>query len=98
LAPGSGIRDLGWVKNQVQGYEINNRDHISESLETIFFKFFDGDPGSGIKKIRIWDPGWKKFRIRDPVTNIPDPQHCFLCNKSFKKGNLNLWQTFHDLF
>jgi hypothetical protein len=31
---------------------MNNPDHISESLETIFWvkilKFFDADPGSGI--------------------------------------------------
>jgi hypothetical protein len=26
-------------------------------------KFFDADPGSGMKKFgsRNWDPGWKKF-------------------------------------
>jgi hypothetical protein len=47
---------------------MNNRDHISESLETIFFhfwvkilKFFYADPGSWMEKIRIRDPGWKKF-------------------------------------
>jgi hypothetical protein len=50
---------------------MNNPDHISESLETIFvwvkiLKFFDADPG------------WKKLNS-DPGTgiNIPDPQHCF---------------------
>ncbi len=46
---------------------MNNRDHISESLETIFWvkilKFFDADPGSGMEKNS--DPGWKKS----------DPQH-----------------------
>ncbi len=40
---------------------MNNPDHISESLETIFWfeilKFFDADPGSRMEKIRIWDPG-----------------------------------------
>jgi hypothetical protein len=40
---------------------MNNTDHISESLETIFWvkilKFFDADPGSGKEKIRIRDPG-----------------------------------------
>jgi hypothetical protein len=34
---------------------MNNPDHISESLETIFWaktlKFFDADPGSGLEKI-----------------------------------------------
>jgi hypothetical protein len=36
---------------------MNNPDHISESLETIFwdkiFKFFDADPGSKLEKTRI---------------------------------------------
>ncbi len=38
---------------------MNNPDHISENLETIFglkyLKFFDADPGSGMEKIRIRD-------------------------------------------
>jgi hypothetical protein len=38
---------------------MNNPDHISESLETIFWvkilKFFDANPGSGMEKIRIQD-------------------------------------------
>jgi len=46
---------------------MNNPDHISESLETIFWvkilKFFDADPGSGIEKMRIRDG---KTRFRDP--------------------------------
>jgi hypothetical protein len=41
------------------GYGMNNPDHISESLETIFWvkilKFFDVDPGSGMEKTRIRD-------------------------------------------
>ncbi len=36
-----------------------NPDHMSESLETIFWvriiKFFDADPGFGMEKIRIRD-------------------------------------------
>jgi hypothetical protein len=54
------------------GSEMNNQDHISESVETIFWVkilkfFFDADPGSGMKKNRSRDPGWKKCRsgIRD---------------------------------
>ncbi len=45
---------------------MNNPDHISKSLETIFWvkilKFFDAYPGSGIRdgNSRIRDPGWKK--------------------------------------
>jgi hypothetical protein len=45
MTPGSGIgKKLG-----SPGSGINNLDHISESLETIFWvkilKFFDADPG-----------------------------------------------------
>jgi hypothetical protein len=40
---------------------MNNPDHLSESLETFvlvkIFKFFDVDPGSGMEKDRIRDPG-----------------------------------------
>jgi hypothetical protein len=65
LDPGSGAfltpRSGGWVINQDpgSGSGINNPDHISESLETIFWvkirKFFDADPGSGMEKIRVRD-------------------------------------------
>ncbi len=55
-------------KKSGSGSGMNNPDHISESLETIFgvkiLKFFDADPGW--KKNS--DPGWKK------LINIPDPQ------------------------
>jgi hypothetical protein len=60
-------------KTKDLGSGMNNQDHISESLETIFLglKYLNSlmlirDPGSGIKnldlgsrmeKIRIWDPG-----------------------------------------
>jgi hypothetical protein len=57
------IRDPGWVKKSGSGFWINNPEHISESLEIIFWvkilKFFDVDPG------------WKKFGS----INIPIPQH-----------------------
>jgi hypothetical protein len=40
---------------------MNNPDHISESLETFSWverlEFFDADPGMGVEKIRIRDPG-----------------------------------------
>jgi hypothetical protein len=58
-------------------------DHISDSLEGL--KYFNSllqiwdeknsNPGSGMEKIRIRDPGWKKF---GSGINIPDPQHCIL--------------------
>ncbi len=55
---------------------MNNPDHISESLETIFwvkiFKFFDADPGSVMEKIRIRDG--KKLDPGSEI-NIPDPQN-----------------------
>jgi hypothetical protein len=54
LTPGSGMG-----KKSGSGSGMNNPDHISESLITIFrvkiLKFFDVEPGFGMKKIRIWD-------------------------------------------
>ncbi len=51
---------MGKNQDPDPGSGMNNPDHISESLETIFWvkilKFFDGDPGSG-------------------MINIPDPPH-----------------------
>jgi hypothetical protein len=45
---------------------MNNPDHISESLETIFWvkilKFFDANPGSGMEKL---GSVMGKIRIRD---------------------------------
>jgi hypothetical protein len=42
---------------------MNIPDHISESLETIFWvknnKFFDTDPDPGFKIFLTLDPGWK---------------------------------------
>ncbi len=79
LTPGSGILDTQKVKIRSPG--MNILDHISESLETIFWvkilQFFDADadpgsgnlfdPRSGMEKFRIRDKGWKKFGsgIRD---------------------------------
>jgi hypothetical protein len=49
--------ESGTGKKSGSGSGMNNLDHISESLETIFWvkilKFFDVDPGSGMEKIRI---------------------------------------------
>ncbi len=52
---------------------MNDPDHISEILETMFWvelellKFFDVDPGSGIQNGKNWDMGsrMEKIRIRD---------------------------------
>jgi hypothetical protein len=50
---------------------MNNPDHISESLETIFWvkilKFFDADPEAGIRDGKKSDPesGMERTRIRD---------------------------------
>jgi hypothetical protein len=56
----------GMGKKSGFGSEMNNPNHISKSLEAIFwdkiFKFFDADPG------------WKKH---GSGINIPDPQHLF---------------------
>jgi hypothetical protein len=63
------------------GSGMNILDHISESLETIFWvkprKFFDAeaDPGSG----SLFDPGFgvRDGKNSDPRSgiNIPDSQH-----------------------
>jgi hypothetical protein len=67
---------------------MNNPDHISENLKSIFLvkilKFFVVDPGSGTEKIRIRDrkkldpgSGIRDGKKSDPGSgiNIPDPQH-----------------------
>ncbi len=49
------IRDPGWVKKLGSGSRMNNSDHISESLETIFCVKIILWWGSGMEKIWIWD-------------------------------------------
>jgi hypothetical protein len=65
--------DLGSGMGKKTGSGLNNTDHISESLETIFWIII-------LKHslMRIRDPGWKKIRIRDTgkKIRIRDPQHC----------------------
>jgi hypothetical protein len=47
------IRYPGWVKNQDP-----DPGSYFESFKNIFgLKYFDADPGSGMEKIRIRDPG-----------------------------------------
>jgi hypothetical protein len=59
LDPGSGMG-----KKSGSGI-LDNPDHISESLETIFLvKILDADPGSGMEKIRYPGSGVEKVRIR----------------------------------
>jgi hypothetical protein len=43
------------------------RNHFLSFLRVKLLKFFDEDPGSGMKTVRIRDPGWKKVGsgIRD---------------------------------
>jgi hypothetical protein len=49
------------VKKSGSGSGMNNPVHISESFETIIWvkilKFCDADPGSGMEKIQIREPG-----------------------------------------
>jgi hypothetical protein len=62
------VPDLGSGAFLTPGSGMNISDHISESLEKIFWdkilKFFDADLGSGIFLTLV--PGWKKFGSRDP--------------------------------
>jgi len=92
VAAGFGIRRLfdrrnpGWVKYLGSGSGMNNPDHISESLETVFsvkiLKFFDAVPGSGMEKIWIRDG-----KNLDPGSgiNIPNPQHCLQAISTIKR-------------
>jgi hypothetical protein len=56
-------------KKSGSGSGMNNPDHISESLETVFWvtilKFFDADPGSEMKKNSDMGCRMEKTRIRD---------------------------------
>ncbi len=81
LIPGSGIRDgrksasgSGIRDEQPGSYFLELRNHFFCFFRVKILKFFDEDPGSGMKRVRIQDPGWKKVGsgIRD---NIPDPPH-----------------------
>jgi hypothetical protein len=73
------IRNLGsGMDKKRSGSGMNKANHISESLETIFvLRYLNSlmriwDPGSGMEKIRIRDPGCQKF---GSGISIPDPQH-----------------------
>jgi hypothetical protein len=55
LTPGSGIRDEYTIRIRVPGSWMNNPDHISESLETIYASKYLNS------LMRIRDPGWKEF-------------------------------------
>jgi hypothetical protein len=65
LNPGSGMGE-----NLRSGSQINISDHVSESLETIFWvkilKIFDADPDPGSGIFLTLDPGsgMEKIRIR----------------------------------
>jgi hypothetical protein len=86
LTPGSG---MGEKSRSGSESGMNILEHISESLETMFWvkilKFFDAcsDPGSG----NLFDPGWKKFGSE---IHIPDPQHC---QKESDLSKYFIWQV-----
>jgi hypothetical protein len=61
-------------KNQDPGSGINIPDPQNWFFVKIL-KLFDVDPGSGMGKIRISEPGWEKF---GSGINTPDPQHCII--------------------
>ncbi len=109
----SGIRDRlpfgpldpGWVWKSRSGSGMYIPEHISESLETIFWvnilKFFDvdadPDPGSG----NLFDPG---SEIRDGKNsnpgsrrNIPDPQHCLEPDPPYPTKENTVWILGEDV-
>jgi hypothetical protein len=74
LDPGSG---MGKKQDPDPESGMNIPDHISESLETIFWfkvlQFFDADPDLGSGIFLTLDTRWEKF---GSGINISDPQHC----------------------
>jgi hypothetical protein len=80
------IRIRDWVP--ASGSEINNPDHIVQSLESIFFFFWELKYLSSM--IRIRDPGLRQFgsgirdgKKSDPGSgiDIPDPPHWEISTK-----------------
>jgi hypothetical protein len=74
----------GMGKKSGSRSKMNNPDHISESLETIFWV-----------KMRIRDPGWKNFGsgIRDGKNSDPgylSLYHLLRAKKSFSKYFVNV--------
>jgi hypothetical protein len=73
--PGSGAF---LISGSGMGKKIRIRNHISESLKTIFWfkilKFFDADPEQGSFRPRIRDLGWKNSDPESGI-NMPDTQH-----------------------
>jgi hypothetical protein len=82
LTPGSGM-------GKISGSGMNIPDHISESLNNHFWVkiiiFFDADPGFGMEKIRIGDPGCGSG------INIPDPKHCLQAQNC----SIIIWSWMH---
>jgi hypothetical protein len=67
LTPGSGRG-----KKSGSGSRTNIPDHISESFETIFLlKFFYADPGFGMEKNLILDPGWPQHCLEHAINFLP---------------------------
>jgi hypothetical protein len=81
---------------------MNNPDHISKCLQTIFWvkilKFF-----YAIRIRQNLDPGWQQF---GSGINIPDPQHCMelqnIVSTSFGtvrtnilNGDTNMYENVH---
>jgi hypothetical protein len=89
LTPGSGIRDgrkpasgSGIRDEQPGSYFIELRNHFGAFFGVKILKFFDEDPGSGIRDGDSSDQGSGILdgKKSDPGSgiNIPDPQHCYL--------------------
>jgi hypothetical protein len=65
------LLDPGYGMGKKSGSGMNNPNHISENLETIFWlKYLNS-------LMRIRGIGWKKLRSGIGI-NISDPQHCHL--------------------
>jgi len=87
------IRDPGWIKNQDSdpGSWMNNPDHISERLETIFvwviliiLKFYDADLGSWLEKNSDSSTPWvcSYLRIIQKYIIVTRLKRCYFINRT----------------
>jgi hypothetical protein len=76
-----GIRDPGWVKSQDPDPGWITWIIFPRAKKPFFWikmlKFFDEDPGTGMEKIRIRDPGLTS-RIRNTESAICESRGCRL--------------------
>jgi hypothetical protein len=81
---------------------VNNPDHISESLETIFWfnilKFFDADPDLRSEIFLTLDPGSGMEKIRIRGSGNIHPRSATLAGTNAKSGNVSSMKIYISKF